>query len=232
MQNLVLTVLSGAFSAIALVLLLVGDPSDRGMVIGVLAFFGGCLMIGATLLIGDFAHKRRRKPDAESGEVAFRYAAMFHLAFGAASLSMTTGAVIFALEAPWMWIVAAPALLLFGGGGLMFLYRALFDRGIVVAIGATGLMDRRILARPIPLEAIEAIGFPEVGPVQYLMVVAPDAPAYARRRGRLSSWIGRGQVTDDHVLIAFQGLDGALTDALAAIGARKPHVVVLGDFTD
>jgi hypothetical protein len=231
-KNLVLTVLSGAFCAVAILLLFVGDPSDRGMLIGVLAFFGGCLIVGASLLAGDLVKKRAMKQGAETGDVRFRYASLFHLAFGAASLGMTFGAVIFALVSPWMWIVAAPALLLFGAGGLMFLYRALCDRRLVVAISADGIMDRRILARPVPWESIDAIGFPEIGPVQYLMLAVPDAHGFARPRGRFSSWMGRGQVTDGQILIAFQGLDGALTDALAAIGARKPDVVVLGDFTD
>jgi len=230
-KNLVLTVLSGAFCAVAILLLTVGDPSDRAMVIGTLAFFGGCLIIGASLLAGDLAKKRRIMPGAESGDARFRYAPLFHLAFGTASLGMTVGAVIFALASPWMWIVAAPALILFGLGGLMLLFRAL-DRQVVVSIGADGVMDRRILSRPIPWTVIDAIGFPELGPVQYLMVVTPEAMAFARPRGRLASWMGRGQVTEGQILIAFQGLDGALTDALAAIGARKPDVVVLGDFTD
>jgi hypothetical protein len=231
-KNLVLILLSGAFCAVAILLLIVGDPSDRGMLIGVLAFFGGCLIVGASLLAGDLVKKRGMKLGAETGEVRFRYAPLFHLGFGVASLGMTAGAVIFALESPWMWIVAAPALILFGLGGMMFMHRALFDRDVVVAIDAEGVMDRRILAQAVPWDAIHAIGFPEIGPVQYLMLAVPDARSFAQRRGRLLSWMGRGQVTDGQILIAFQGLDGALTDALAAIGARKPDVIVLGDFTD
>ena len=231
-KNLVLTTISGAFCAVAILLLIAGGPSDRGMLIGVLAFFGGCFLVGASLFAGDLTKKRGVKPGAEAGEVRFRFAPLFHLTFGAASLGMTAGAVIFALESPWMWIVAAPALILFGAGGLLFLYRALFDRRIVVAITADGIMDRRILARVVPWHCIEAVGFPEIGPVQYLMLAVAGAQSYARPRGRFSSWLGRGQVTDGQILIAFQGLDGALTDALAAIGARKPDVVVLGDFTD
>ncbi len=231
-KNLVLTLLSGGFCVAAIVLLFAGDRSDRVMLIGILAFFGGCFLVGSSLLTADFAKKRGIKPGAEVGDATFRYAPLFHLAFGAASLGMTTGAVIFALTSPWMWIVAAPALILFGAGGLMFLYRALFDRKVVVAINADGVMDRRILARAAPWDRIEAVGFPEIGPVQYLMLAVAGAHDYARPRGRLSAWMGRGQVTDGQILIAFQGLDGALTDALAAIGARKPDVVVLGDFTD
>lgn len=232
MQNVVLTVLSGAFCVIAIALLLAGDPSERGMVIGTLAFFGGCFIIGASLVAGDLAKKRGIMPGAEAGDARFRYAPLFHLAFGTASLGMTFGAVTFALASPWMWIVAAPALLLFGVGGLMFLRRAVFDRAVIVSIGSDGVMDRRILGRAVPWESIDAIGFPEIGPVQYLMLAVANAPSFARPRGRLSSWMGRGQVTEGQILIAFQGLDGALTDALAAIGARKPDVVVLGDFTD
>jgi hypothetical protein len=202
------------------------------MAIGALAFFGGCLIVGARLLAANLAKTRGMKPGAAEGDAVFHYDFMFHLAFGAASLGMTTGAVIFALASPWMWIVAAPALVLFGVGGVLFLHRAVFDRAIVVSIGADGVMDRRILARSIPWDSIEAIGFPEVGPVQYLLVAASNAGGFARSRGRLASWMGRGQVTDGQILIAFQGLDGSLTDALAAIGARKPDVVVLGDFTD
>lgn len=231
-KNLVLTVLSGAFCLVAIFLLVAGEASDRGMLIGVLAFFGGCLIVGASLLAGDLTNKRGMKPGAETGDVRFRYAPLFHLAFGAASLGMTFGAVTFALESPWMWIVAAPALALFGLGGLMFLHRALFDRKVVVSINADGIMDRRILARAVPWDRLEAVGFPEIGPVQYLMLAVADAKSHARPRGKLSSWLGRGQVTEGQILIAFQGLDGALTDALAAIGARKPDVVVLGDFTD
>lgn len=231
-KNLVLVVLSGAFCVAALALLAAGEPSDRFMLIGVLAFFGGCFLVGASLLAGSLAKQRGIRPGAESGDVRFRFAPLFHLTFGAASLGMTGGAVIFALESPWMWIVAAPALILFGAGGLMFLHRALFDRDVVVAIDAEGVMDRRILARAVPWNAIDAIGFPEIGPVQYLMLAVPDARSFARRRGRLLSWMGRGQVTDGQILIAFHGLDGALTDALAAIGACKPDVIVLGDFTD
>ncbi len=231
-KNIILTLLSGAFCAVAIFLLIVGDPSDRGILFGVLAFFGGCSLVGASLLTVGLPRKRGIKPGAESGEARFFYASLFHLAFGAASLGMTAGAVIFALESPWMWIVAAPALIMFGQGGLMFMHRALFDRKIVVAIDAQGVMDRRILARPVPWDCIEAVGFPEIGPVQHLMLTVADASGYARPRGKLSSWMGRGQVRDGQILIAFQGLDGALTDALAAIGARKPDVVVLGDFTD
>jgi hypothetical protein len=231
-RNLVLTLLSGAFCAMAIAMLFVGDPSDRSMALGVLAFFGGCCIIGAILLAGDLRKTQGLRPGAESGDALFRYALGFHLAFGVASLGMTAGAVVFALAAPWMWIVAAPALVLFGGGGLMFLHRVLFNRRIVVAINADGVMDRRILARPIPWGAIEAIGFPQIGPVPYLLIVVQDAGAYARPRGRLASWIGRGLVAGDQIMIAFQGLDGGLTDALAAIGARRPDVAVLGDFTD
>ncbi len=231
-RNLILTVLSGAFCVMAIALLFVGEPTDRGMALGVLAFFGGCCIIGASLLAGDFRKSKGPRPGAGSGDASFRYALSFHLAFGVASLGMTAGAVVFALDSPWLWFVAGPALVLFGGGGAMFLYRALVDRRIVVAINADGVMDRRILARPIPWQAMDAVGFPQIGPVPYLLIVARDAETYARPRGRFASWMGRGQVAGDQIMVAFQGLDGSLTDALAAIGARRPDVTVLGDFTD
>ncbi len=229
-RNALLTLISLIFCALALIMLLTGAPDDRLMGIGCLCFFGGCALIGASLLSADL-----RKPSAPeklpAQIVRFHFDRWFHLAFGLASWGMTAGAVIFALRAPIMWIAAGPALIVFGLGGALLLGRAM-DRKPVVTIDAGGVIDRRIMSAPAPWPAIEAAGFPSIGPIQHLQLIVNDARIYRRTRKGIFAWTGRGAVSGQSILIAFQGLDATLAQALAAIGAHKPGILILGDFND
>jgi hypothetical protein len=230
-RNLALTLVSLIFCALAIWMLTSGGVEDRLMGVGCLAFFGGCALIGGSLLRTDLQKSKIAADNLPHVIRAFRFDPICHAVFGVASWGMTTGAVIFALQVPMMWLAAGPALILFGLGGGALLLRAL-DRQPMVTIGPDGILDRRVMSAAAPWRAIKAVGFPAIGTVQHLQLVVDGAKTYRRVRAGLFAWVGQGSITSETILIAFQGLDGDLAQALATIGLHKPGILVLGDFED
>jgi hypothetical protein len=146
---------------------------------------------------------------------------------GVAALTMTGGVVFMAMvEAGLIWL-AVIAVGFFGLGGLFLLLRAL-DRAPVVTINSAGVFDRRLMRGPIPWSAIVAIGFPYAGPLQCLQLAGEGIERYAKPRHPWLNRMARWSVGEDSLLIPFHGLDGDLTQALAAIHAFQPQIKVLG----
>lgn len=127
-KDIGLTLISLAFLAMGIFLLVQGDPEDRLMAIGVTAFFGACALVGLMQLIPS----ERITLDTDGGfTIKPDRIQMLGMAVGA--LGMAAGCAIFAPIAAnegrqVVALAGYAGTLFFGLGGLFLVWRALTEK--------------------------------------------------------------------------------------------------------
>ncbi len=127
-KDIGLTLISLAFVAMGIFLLVQGDPEDRLMAIGVTAFFGACALVGLMQLIPS----ERITLDTDGGfTIKPDRIQMLGMAVGA--LGMAAGCAIFAPIAAnegrqVVALAGYAGTLFFGLGGLFLIWRALTEK--------------------------------------------------------------------------------------------------------
>jgi hypothetical protein len=127
-KDIGLTLISLAFVAVGIFLLIEGDPADRMMALGATVFFGACALVG----LMQFVPHQRATLDSEGGLTIQPDRVQF-TGMGIAAIGMAAGCALLAPLAaadnrPVVSIAGYLGSVFFGLGGLFILWRVFTDK--------------------------------------------------------------------------------------------------------